>query len=413
MSSDLPVLYAMRSSLYSSKARSYLLKQGIDYVETPPGDPSYIEQVVPEISRWVIPVFRTADGQLIQDTEDVIDHLDAQVPPERSADPSEGVLSVLSRVFSMFGSEGLMRPALHFRWNFDDDNMPFVLEDFGRGLVLPGGTNAFGSTNLDAEAEAGTSETEARAQIAEFAGNQMRKLTVDFGVNPDTIPEIERCYSEFLALFSAHLEEAPYLLGGRPTRGDFALMGPLYAHLSRDPYPSAIMKRDAWPVWSWTERMLVPIAGTGQYGKVSTELFDGDNLPSTLTDLLAYVCSEIADEAVAHVRFVDEYLAENPDTAEGVVVGGKASKRSLGMVTWNWHGHEITTHAIPYRILHLQKIQGAFEALTPEGQAQVREILSAAGLEVLLDLKARRRLKRSNNVEAWGEAQEPHLPASI
>jgi len=410
--SDLPVLYAMRSSLYSSKARSYLLKQGIDYVETPPGDPSYIEQVVPEISRWVIPVMRTADGQLIQDTEDIIDHLEAQVPPERSADPAEGVLSVLSRVLSMFGSEGLMRPALHFRWNFDADNMPFVLEDFGRGLVLPGGTNAFGTTNLATGDEAGASETEARAQIAEFAGNQMRKLTGDFGVTPETIPEIERSYSEFLELFSAHLEQSPYLLGGRPTRGDFAFMGPLYAHLSRDPYPSAIMKRDAWPVWSWVERMLVPIAGTGQYGKVPTSLFEGDELPATLLDLLAYMGREVADEVEAHVRFVDEWLEDNPDAEEGEVVGGKASKRSLGMVTWNWHGHEITTHAIPYRILHLQRIQKAFDSLDSAGQTRVRGVLADAGLEVLIDIKARRRVERIDNVEAWGAAQEPSLPVS-
>jgi len=403
----------MRSSLYSSKARSYLLKQGIDYVETPPGDPSYTETVVPEIGRWIIPVFRTADGQLIQDTEDIIDHLEGQVPPERSADPSEGVLSVLSRVLSMFGSEGLMRPALHFRWNFDGENMPFVLEDFGRGLVLPGGTNAFDTTSFETGDEAGANEVEARAQIAEFAGNRMRDLTVEFGVNPETIPEIERSYSEFLALLSAHFEVAPYLLGGRPTRGDFAFMGPLYAHLSRDPYPSAIMKRDAWPVWSWVERMLVPIAGTGQYGKVSTSLFDGDQLPPTLLDLLSYMGREFADEVVAHVQFIEDYLAENPDVSDGDIVSGKATRRSLGKVTWNWHGHEITTHAIPYRLLHLQKIQGAFDALDSAEQAQVREVLGAAGLEVLLDIKASRCLKRSNNVEAWGEAQEPHLPASI
>jgi hypothetical protein len=189
-------------------------------------------------------------------------------------------------------------------------------------------------------------------------------------------------------------------------------MGPLYAHLSRDPYPSAIMKRDAWSVWSWTERMLVPIAGTGQYGKVPTSLFDGDNLPSTLIDLLAYMGREFADEVAAHVEFVDEWLEQNPDTEEGDVVGGKASKRSLGMVTWTWHGHEITTHAIPYRILHLQRIQKAFDALDSDAQSQTREVLSNAGLEVLVDIKARRRVQRSNNVEAWGEAQEPSLPAS-
>ncbi len=349
---------------------------------------------------------------MIQDTEDIIDFLDAQVEPEQSADPKGGVLSVLSRILSMFGSEGLMRPALHFRWNFDDENMPFVLEDFGRGLVLPGGTNAFDTTSLAAGNESATTEAEARAGVAEFAGNRMRDLTVEFGVNPETIPEVERSYAEFLALLSAHFERTPYLLGGRPTRGDFAFMGPLYAHLSRDPYPSAIMKRDAWPVWSWVERMLVPISGTGQYGNVSTDLLNGSELPSTLLDLLSYMGREFAEEVIAHVRFTNDYLAEHPEIQEGDVVAGKATRRSLGKVTWNWHGHEITTHAIPYRVFHLQRIQNAFDALPPEDQAATRELLGPTGLEVLIDLKPSRRVERSNNVEVWGASQTASLPAA-
>ncbi|MEI6446708.1 MAG: glutathione S-transferase N-terminal domain-containing protein [Actinomycetes bacterium] len=404
-----PVLYAMRSSLYSSKARSYLLKQGIDYTETPPGDPAYAAEVTPAIGRWIIPVLKTADGRLIQDTEDIIDHLDAEVPADRSVDPDGGVLSVLSRVLSMFGSEGLMRPALHFRWNFDEHNMPFVLEDFGRGLVLPGGASAFASTSLDSSEGDSQSVVETRAQVAEFAGNRMRDLTVEFGVNKETIPEIERSYSEFLALLSAHLERAPYLLGGRPTRGDFAFMGPLYAHLSRDPYPQAIMKRDAWPVWSWTERMMVPISGTGQYGDVSTELFTNESIPQSLKDLLAYIGREFADEVRAHVGFIDGYLAENPEVAEGDVVAGKATRRSLGKFTWAWRGHEIETHAIPYRVFHLQRIQQAFAQLDSAGQKATRDLLAEAGLEVLLDIRPRRRVERADNREVWGAAQEPAL----
>ena len=65
---ELPVLYAMRSSLYSAKARSYLIKQRIDYLERPPGDPRFPGDVVPAIGRWIIPVLQTADGQIIQDT---------------------------------------------------------------------------------------------------------------------------------------------------------------------------------------------------------------------------------------------------------------------------------------------------------------------------------------------------------
>ena len=46
-----------------------------------------------------------------------------------------------------------------------------------------------------------------------------------------------------------------YLLGGRPCLADFAFMGPMYAHLYRDPYPSVIMKNVSPRVAEWVERM--------------------------------------------------------------------------------------------------------------------------------------------------------------
>ncbi|MSX03152.1 MAG: hypothetical protein F2813_08350 [Actinobacteria bacterium] len=408
---ELPVLYAMRSSLYSAKARSYLVKQRIDYEERPPGDPRFPAEIVPAIGRWIIPVLQTADGRIIQDTCDIIDHFDAEMPPERSAKPPAGVQNIVTRVLEMFGSEGLMRPALHYRWNFDSVNMPFVGEDFGRGLMLPGGSSEESSTfEFGPEMSAGD-DVAARAKISEFAADRMRALTVDFGVNPETIPEVERSYLEFLSLLSAHLETAPYLLGGRPTLGDFGLIAPLYAHLSRDPEPSLIMKREAWPVWRWVERMNSPVADCGEYGDVASDLFADGSIPPTLKDLLAYIGREFADEVAAHVGFIDAWLDQNADVGEGDVVGGRPYRRSLGLVTWNWHGHEVTTNAIPYRLLHLQRIQSAFEEADPAAQEEASELLQQAGLGGLLELKARRRVVRSDNRELWGAEQQPVVPA--
>ena len=404
---ELPVLYAMRSSLYSAKARSYLVKQRIEYIERPPGDPRFPDEVVPNIGRWLIPVLQTAGGELIQDTCDIIDHFDQAMPPERSAKPPAGVQNIVTRVLEMFGSEGLMRPALHYRWNFDAVNMPFVGEDFGRGLMLQDGSStfAFGPDVVSDDL------TAARAEVSRFAADRMRALTLDFGVNPETIPEVERSYHEFLSLLSEHLETAPYLLGGRPTLGDFGFIAPLYAHLSRDPEPSLIMKREAWPVWRWVERMNSPIADCGEFGDIPDELFEGDSIPPTLIALLEYIGREFAAEVAAHVDFIDAWLEENDEVAEGDVVGGRPYRRSLGLVTWNWRGHEITTNAIPYRLLHLQRIQEAFAAAAPAGQGAARELLGNAGLGGLLELKARRRVVRADNRELWGAEQQPVVSA--
>ena len=71
-------LFAMPASLYSGKARSYLRTHRIDYVERAPGDARYTDDVVPAIGRWIIPVLQTPDGTLVQDTVDIIDHLERE-----------------------------------------------------------------------------------------------------------------------------------------------------------------------------------------------------------------------------------------------------------------------------------------------------------------------------------------------
>ena len=109
----------------------------------------------------------------------------------------------------------------------------------------------------------------------------MRKATRVFSVNPDTIPSIEAAYDEFMNLAEAHFREHPFLLGGRPTIGDYALFGPLFAHLGRDPKPLALMQKRAPALFQWLERMNTP-AGIKNHLMVASEgkLFAEDALPN-------------------------------------------------------------------------------------------------------------------------------------
>ncbi len=55
-------LYASPVSLYSGKARSYLIKAAIPYREIPPGNAHYREQVLPKAGGPSIPAIELADG---------------------------------------------------------------------------------------------------------------------------------------------------------------------------------------------------------------------------------------------------------------------------------------------------------------------------------------------------------------
>jgi glutathione S-transferase/Ni,Fe-hydrogenase III component G len=385
-------LYAMPGSLYSGKARSYLRKHRIDYVEVAPGDARYTDQVVPAIGRWIIPVLQTGDGTLVQDTVDIIDHLDAGVAPERSAYPATPVHRAVAHLLELFGGEGLLRPAMHYRWHFDDTNVAFLSKDFSAALAVG-------------------ADDDTRDAVFAFSSDRMRSATAAFGVTEDLVPEIERSYEEFLDLFDAHLAGSPYLLGGRPTIGDFGFFGPLYAHLARDPYPSVLMKQRAQRVWRWVERMNSPVLDASEYGDVSEALFDDDGVPDTLRALLAYIGEEYLAEAVDQVAAVDRWLAEHPDAAEGEVVLGKPNRRFSGTTTFDWRGHPMTVAVVPYRLFLIKRLQDAVAEADPAAQQSIRTVFAEAGLDPLLDVRPRRLVVRADNREVWGPLQQPALPS--
>jgi len=281
---------------------------------------------------------------------------------------------------------------MHYRWDFDDTNVAFLSKDFSASLVLGG-------------------DDETRDGVFAFSSDRMRSATTAFGVSDALVPEIERSYEEFLDLFDAHLAGSPFLLGGRPTIGDFGFMGPLFAHLARDPYPSVLMKQRAQRVWRWVERMNSPVLDAGEYGDVSEQLFEDDAVPDTLRALLAYIGEEYLDEAVAQVAAVDDWLAEHPDAAEGEVVLGKPNRRFSGTTTFAWRGRPMTVAVVPYRLYLIKRLQDAVAEADPRAQEAIRAVFAEAGLDPLLDVRPRRWVVRADNHEVWGPLQEP-VPAA-
>ena len=54
----------MRASLYTGKARSYLIKQGIEYLEIVPGSRRFLTEILPKIGRMIIPTIETPDSAI-------------------------------------------------------------------------------------------------------------------------------------------------------------------------------------------------------------------------------------------------------------------------------------------------------------------------------------------------------------
>ncbi|HCD17315.1 MAG TPA: glutathione S-transferase, partial [Rhodobiaceae bacterium] len=124
-------LYTWSVSLYSGKARAYLIKQHIDFDDISPASPEYDADIRPQIGRWIIPVMVTPQGEIVQDGTDIIDWFEARNMARLPAYPKTPRQLITALIMELFGGEGLLRPAMHYRWNFDDDNLDFILQQFG------------------------------------------------------------------------------------------------------------------------------------------------------------------------------------------------------------------------------------------------------------------------------------------
>ena len=374
-------LYSWSVSLYSGKARAYLIKQHIDFDEVSPASPEYDAVIRPAIGRWIIPVMSTPDDEIVQDGCDIIDWFEERKLARLPAYPSTPRHLIASLIMEMFGGEGLLRPAMHYRWNFDDDNLDFITHQFGL-FAMP------------------QMAPEERRDMALHASNRMRKAAVSFGVTPQTAPAIEAAYLETLAELNAHFSEHPYLLGGAPSIGDYGLFAPLFAHLGRDPHPVRLMQQRAPMLFRWTERMRNPGADIAEFIGRDESFMADDDIVASLSTLLARVAQDYLPEIQAMVTFCNEWLAQN-QPAEGDVVGGKSSIRGIGTCDFAWRGVSLNVAVMPYRVFVLQRIQDAYDGLDEAGKADVDDMLDEAGLRAIITTRCTRRVERRDNQEVW------------
>lgn len=374
------ILYGVPHSLYTGKSRAYLRKQGFTYVERTPADPRFRAEIVPRIGRGIIPVLVTPDGEVIQDTVDILDHFEDRGVPV-SARPPGARQRVLAHVAELYAVVTLTRHAMHYRWSYLDEQRTFLTDAF------TGGSGTDGAAKVMA---------------------RMQSYLPMLGVTRDTIPAIEASYLTLLDLLEAHLCRHPYLFGGQPSLGDYGLLGPLFAHLGRDPVPADLMRRRAPKVARWVERMNAPDADLPEYGEYPTCYLGGDELPETLVPLFRHMADELLPELADKTAWLCRFVADT-DPGEGAPVTDKPHQRVLGSVDTMFGGVPFASGVQPYLFFLWQRVTDVFAALGDEQQHAVSAWLDGVGLLPLLDLPQPVRVERSGHVERWG-ARLPTSP---
>lgn len=306
-------LIGTEASLFTGKVRGYMRYKGIPFTETLSSLAVYQSVIIPRVGKRIIPVLITPDDQCIQDTTCIIDHLE-QHYPTHSVYPDTPKQRLVSLLLECYGDEWLVMPAMHYRWQFKRYNLRFILKEFGETAMpkLPGFAHYF-----------------VGAVPAMAFGNLYRPY---FGINNKRMEKaIEISYEALLDDLNAHFERFPYLLGHRPSIGDYGFLGPFYAHCYRDPYPGKMMAKRAPHVAKWVRRM--EFLEDAHYG----EFLADDEIPETLLPILSRMTREqfpvLEDTATlldtwhkknSHKNHVSRVIGQHAFSIEGA-----SSKRSV------------------------------------------------------------------------------------
>ena len=354
-------LFGTPFSLYTGKARSYLYKKGIPFEEIHSTLRVYQKFIIPRTGVRFVPVVQTPDDQVLQDTTVIIDELESQFP-ERSVYPITPKQRLVSLLLEVYGDEWLVIPAMHYRWNFDAVNQPFIYQQFGTVI----------SPKLPKLV---------RGWLGKKLGDKFRGFVPMLGINQQTIPAIEQSYTALLADLNTHFEAHEYLLGSQPSIGDFGLIGPVYAHLYHDPYPGELMRQTAPAVAAWVERMISkePVSGS---------FLAKDEIPDSLLPVLQRMASEQLPTLMQIDGRLTQWRKENPNAA---------IPRSIGEGDFTIEGVTGQRMMMPYSLWMFQRAVEFYQSQSQEVQSELDPFLQALGFGESLKNGLANSLARVNN----------------
>ena len=367
------ILYGGAFSLYTGRARSYLIKAGIDYREEPHASPHFYDSVLPKAGgRRGIPTIELPDGKVIRDGLAIIDHFE-NINGEQFS-PQTPKQRIVSRLLDAIAAEGFLRPCMHYRWNFDKDNEEFLLFHFQTIFQ-----------EEDAE------------QAARDRMNFIKKtVNPAWGVSPENHKLIESLHLSALKKLNAHFSQYPYFLGGKPCIGDFGMMAPFYGHLGRDPKPLSLMQFHAVRFFRWVERMNRPEPDVGEFTNKKPVYLPNDEIPETLVAALKHFSIDYVPESKAACETISEWITIHPDVPPLTEV-----ERGLGTCTFEVQGATISAMAQPFRFYALKRVQDEYDALSQAHRTDVDALLAACNMSELLDMRLPREIGRHNNLEVW------------
>jgi glutathione S-transferase len=352
--SDSYTLYGWHLSYFTGKAMCYLRYKQVTFELKPVDLVTLMWRIKRKTGAAVMPVLVTPEGEWIHDTSRIIDHIETRWP-ERSVHPVTPVQRFASYLMEAWGDEWWVPMAMHTRWTYPENYALFEREA-GKALLpfMPAW---------------------AQRRAVQLVATKLRGMLHAVGVRPEQFAVMDTWMHEMLDLLDAHFEHQPFLFGDCPQLGDFGLIGTMYGHLGRDPWPARELVAPRPHLRAWIDRMSEPQSLA--FG--SRNLLPHDEIALTLMP----VFKAIAREFVPLLDGINEQVK----SIQSVWPQGKPLPRRLGDVEVPMGQGVLRRAALPFSLWMAQRTLDAFEAMNAQEQLQVRQWLVAIGGERLLALQ--------------------------
>jgi len=359
---DTPYIHhGVMFSYYSAKTRAYLSCKRIPFVERYEG--LDISRRIADVTHKVmIPVVETPEGEILQDTTEIIDVLEAR-HPQPPLFPDDPVLMLLTRIVEFIVDELWVSTAMHTRWN-DPESKQFAIREFGRRI---GGS--FGM------------EGDAALAIGERVAGQMQSYLPNLGIGEaQGQATVQNFFETASKLLNQAVGPVRYAFGERPSLMDVCLFTAYYAHQYRDHGAAvAFLKTQTPDLCYFLDNMHAAQCAPDSGALSLTEPF---------LDYLRYV-------GPAGAGFAQGIVAATTQAAAEVEVG-KVFQQGYDPFEFELGGRPFARSSSSFSAWKAQRIHEVYQTLDPQQRERADEIAADVGWQQFLHNPPQYRLVRED-----------------
>ena len=396
-------LYGWELSYFSGKIRGFLRYKaqvaGLRFDEVV-ATPAVISDVLFRATKSAtVPQVHLPDGRIVQDSKEIMDEIEKLYPsgpvlPDVDDRPCQ---RLVCQIIELLGDEWLLVPAFHWRWAYSGDGSPSQRMP-NTGGDQPPSHREYNELQWGTFLRPDGSDAEKRRTARWLFDNVMlTEMGVkdgmrNLGVTWGTVAAWEASCKNVLTIFEAHLAVHDYVLGGRPSTADFGLLGPLYAHLYKDPVPGAMIRRQFPLVEKWILRCHDGCVGRTDNG----EWLVHDAVPESILPMLQVFFCEFWPVLQSSCQILSHYLASthtilnplpgksfsasHPDQTRGgpLVHNFTLPFDARGRPGGASHGRRMV---VPYQVWMLQRLEPTIQQHSAEVGTVLRRV--EGGMQLL------------------------------